>query len=190
MHWVAAGKSNGGAADLLCISENTVRYHLKNIYRKLGVANKASAVSTATAMGLITTPGSGNKKTIQRIYNAFVERDLSPLLSILDEKTEWISTAPQTFFPHAGHYRGADEILKQITIINSVYETRSYLPRLFVQEANQLAVYLDVSLVHRKTNNEMFFDVAHFWTFNGGKVARYVEIFNSSVAHNQQQDSI
>jgi len=187
LHWMATGKSNVETASLLHISANTVRYHLKNTYRKLDVTNKAAAVSTATSMGLIIVPGAGIKKTIQQIYNSFVEGNLAPFLDILDEKTEWISTAPQSLFPHAGLYRGAEDILKQIAVIGSIYETRSFLPRILVEEAGQLAVYLDVSLLHRASGNEMFFDVAHFWTFRDGKVARYVEIFNSAVAEDQQK---
>jgi len=36
----------------------------------------------------------------------------------------------------------------------------------------------------------MFFDVAHFWTFSRGKVARYVEIFNSAIARDQQDSEL
>lgn len=107
-------------------------------------------------------------------------------MNILDDHSEWISTAPQTLFPHAGLYRGAKDILNQIAVIGSIYEIRSFLPRIFVEEGDQLAVYLDVSLVHRESQNEMFFDVAHFWAFKENKVARYVEIFNSAVAQDQQ----
>ena len=35
LYWMAAGKSNEDTADILYITKNTVRYHLKNIYRKL-----------------------------------------------------------------------------------------------------------------------------------------------------------
>jgi len=183
---MAAGKSNEEAANLLHISTNTIRYHVKNIYKKLDVSNKAAAVSRAISLGLIIGLVSGNKKLVQQVYYAFVEGDISPFLSILDESSEWISTAPQTLFPHAGLYGGAQDILQQIAVIGSIYETRSFLPRIFVEEVDQLAVYLDVSLIHRDTGNEMFFDVAHFWAFKDGKVARYVEIFNSAIAQNQQ----
>ena len=50
----------------------------------------------------------------------------------------------------------------------------------------QLAAYLDVGLIHKESGNEVFFDVAHFWTFKQGTVARYVEIFNSAIAQDQQ----
>ena len=39
---VARGMSNKSVAQLLAISEATVHFHLKNIYRKLGVRNRTS----------------------------------------------------------------------------------------------------------------------------------------------------
>lgn len=41
------------AADALCISVNTLRCHLRNIYGKLNVRNRTSALLKATAQGLI-----------------------------------------------------------------------------------------------------------------------------------------
>lgn len=186
LHWVAAGKSNAEQAIILNISPETVSYHLRNIFKKLDVRNRTSAVQVAASMGLIVLGRTGNKKTVESIYNSFSEGSLDPLIEVLSDETEWISTAPQEHFPHAGLYRGKEAILKQVVMIGDIYETTSFLPRIFVEEAGQVAVYLDVGLIYKKTGNQMFFDVAHFWTFKEGKVARYVEIFNSAVALEQQ----
>lgn len=40
---IAYGLSDKSIAWMLAISENTVHFHLKNIYRKLGVHNRTSA---------------------------------------------------------------------------------------------------------------------------------------------------
>ena len=50
---VASGKSNQSIADQLSISENTVKYHLKNILQKLGVSNRTEAVTIAMQKGLL-----------------------------------------------------------------------------------------------------------------------------------------
>jgi two-component system NarL family response regulator len=50
---VASGKSNRLIADQLSISENTVKYHLKNILHKLGVSNRTEAVTWAIQRGIL-----------------------------------------------------------------------------------------------------------------------------------------
>ena len=40
---VAEGLTNAEVADRLHISENTVKFHLQNIYQRLGVANRTEA---------------------------------------------------------------------------------------------------------------------------------------------------
>ena len=47
MEWVRAGKTNDVIGQILDISHFTVKNHLKRIYVKLGVSNRAHAVSVA-----------------------------------------------------------------------------------------------------------------------------------------------
>jgi DNA-binding CsgD family transcriptional regulator len=42
---VAAGRSNARIAETLCVSAGTVRKHLENAYRKLGVSNRVAAIA-------------------------------------------------------------------------------------------------------------------------------------------------
>jgi DNA-binding NarL/FixJ family response regulator len=50
---VAAGKANREIAESLSISENTVKFHLKNILIKLNVSNRTEAVMVAVKRELI-----------------------------------------------------------------------------------------------------------------------------------------
>lgn len=47
LFWIAEGKTNVEAADILHISPHTVRTHLEHIYRKLGVENRNGAARWA-----------------------------------------------------------------------------------------------------------------------------------------------
>ena len=49
----AEGYSTNQIAKLLGITGNTIKYHSKETYRKLGVSSKAAAVSEAKNRGLI-----------------------------------------------------------------------------------------------------------------------------------------
>jgi DNA-binding NarL/FixJ family response regulator len=50
---VANGLSNRAIAQQLLVSENTVKYHVKNILQKLGVQNRTEAVTHAISLGVI-----------------------------------------------------------------------------------------------------------------------------------------
>jgi DNA-binding NarL/FixJ family response regulator len=50
---MAAGSSNGRIAAQLWVTEQTVKFHLSNIYRKLGVANRTQASHYAHVHGML-----------------------------------------------------------------------------------------------------------------------------------------
>lgn len=50
---VAEGNSNHEIADRLSLSENTIKFHLKNILQKLGVSNRTEASTYAQKEGII-----------------------------------------------------------------------------------------------------------------------------------------
>ena len=49
---VAEGHSNSQLAQMLWVTEQTVKFHLSNIYRKLDVANRTEASRWAEVHGL------------------------------------------------------------------------------------------------------------------------------------------
>ena len=51
--FLANGVSNRQMADRIFVSENTVKFHLKNIYSKLAVSNRLQAVTTARHLGIV-----------------------------------------------------------------------------------------------------------------------------------------
>jgi DNA-binding CsgD family transcriptional regulator len=51
--WVLEGKSNWAIAQLLCVSENTVKFHLKAVFVKLRVNSRILAATRANAFGLL-----------------------------------------------------------------------------------------------------------------------------------------
>jgi DNA-binding NarL/FixJ family response regulator len=51
---VAEGHSNSQLARMLWVTEQTVKFHLSNVYRKLGVANRTEASRWAQLKGLLT----------------------------------------------------------------------------------------------------------------------------------------
>jgi len=52
LQWTALGKTTWETSVIMKCTEATVNYHLKQIFRRLGVNNKAHAVSRAIERGL------------------------------------------------------------------------------------------------------------------------------------------
>ena len=57
LNLLANGQPNKTIAQALDISENTVKFHLKNIFAKLSVDNRTAAISTALQQGLLHLSG-------------------------------------------------------------------------------------------------------------------------------------
>lgn len=51
--WVCTGKSNGVIGEILSISDSTVDFHLRNIFKKMGVNSRILAVVKALTHGVI-----------------------------------------------------------------------------------------------------------------------------------------
>jgi DNA-binding NarL/FixJ family response regulator len=51
---LAAGKGNKEIAEFFCVSTETVKSHVKNIYKKLNVKNRAGATMKATSLSLFS----------------------------------------------------------------------------------------------------------------------------------------
>jgi DNA-binding NarL/FixJ family response regulator len=53
---LASGRSNKQIAKQLWLAEQTIKFHLTNIYRKLGVSSRTEAVRSAYERGIVSNP--------------------------------------------------------------------------------------------------------------------------------------
>ncbi|MEO8153219.1 MAG: helix-turn-helix domain-containing protein [Rhizobacter sp.] len=53
LHWVVEGKTSWEIGKILSTSERTVKFHLKNVYMKLNVSNRAQAAAMVNRLRLI-----------------------------------------------------------------------------------------------------------------------------------------
>ena len=55
LEWIKQGKSTWDISQVLNITERTVNFHVKNIFKKLGVVSRAQAVAVAIDLGVINS---------------------------------------------------------------------------------------------------------------------------------------
>ena len=53
LSWAAIGKSSFETSVILNLSEDTIKFHIKNATRKLNVANKTAAVAKAIVLRIV-----------------------------------------------------------------------------------------------------------------------------------------
>ncbi len=53
LEWISKGKSNWETATILGVSENTIKFHVSNICRKLDVRKRGHAIAKATQLGFL-----------------------------------------------------------------------------------------------------------------------------------------
>ena len=53
LNWLKLGKTNGDISIILKVSERTVKFHVRNITKKLNATNRVQAVAVAIGQGLI-----------------------------------------------------------------------------------------------------------------------------------------
>lgn len=80
LHHLVTGASNQQIADHLCLALQTVKFHLANIYKKLGVKTRAGAVAYAMQDGEITAP------TVLPVGKGFTEDDIRKAAASLVER--------------------------------------------------------------------------------------------------------
>jgi DNA-binding NarL/FixJ family response regulator len=64
---VGEGHSNRELARMLWVTEQTVKFHLTNVYRKLGVSNRTEASRWAQAQGLLTGSPARRLRTVEPV---------------------------------------------------------------------------------------------------------------------------
>ena len=55
MKLLVAGQPNKAIARVLSVTENTVKFHLKQVFQKLGVDSRSAAVSAALRQGFVSS---------------------------------------------------------------------------------------------------------------------------------------
>jgi DNA-binding CsgD family transcriptional regulator len=59
---VAQGSTNREAADVLFLSQKTIEFHLRNVFRKLGLRSRAELANMAGRTGALAPVGNGSHR--------------------------------------------------------------------------------------------------------------------------------
>jgi DNA-binding NarL/FixJ family response regulator len=83
---VSGGRSNRQVAEILFVTDQTVKFHLANVYRKLGVRSRFDAARWAREQGLVDAAGTENVVALPKPAAARAETSEDAVLVSLREQ--------------------------------------------------------------------------------------------------------
>lgn len=120
-----------------------------------------------------------NKRRVIDLLDAFYAGDIERALSFCSEDVDFFSNAPVDILPHLGHHQGHDDVRKMWKTVHERYSSMRHEMPFIAAEADRVAVHLRAFFVKRLNERIVQFDMAVFYTFSDGKVAKIREIIDT-----------
>src|SRR5947207_4654946 len=115
-----------------------------------------------------------NIETVRNVYSAFNRRDLSGVLSQMDEGIVFIVPgSPEV--PLAGIRRGLQEVRRFFEDLERRVEFSVFEPREYIAQGNRVVALVHYEGRNRATGRVFSADSATLWTIGNGKAIRFQE---------------
>lgn len=122
---------------------------------------------------------------LDALYAAFRRGQIDFVLNALDDDIEFVSHSPIQIFPFLGHRRGKAAMAEALRGAHEEFDILSFEPISKVVESEEAAVLLFVRGINRKTQRSVQLSIAHFVTFQNGKIVEIKEFMDSFSAAEQ-----
>ena len=123
-----------------------------------------------------------NIQTVQDAYAAFQRGEIQKVLNTLAEDVEWITPGPPEVLPTAGHRRGRQQVAQFFNLLDEAEEIEQFEPHEFIAQGDKVVALVKYRSRVKTTGRTAESDLAHIFTFRGGKVARFQEFFDTAAA--------
>ena len=120
-----------------------------------------------------------NRQRVLNFLDVFYSGDIEGALARCTDDIEFTANAPVDILPHMSHRRGKAAMREMWTTVHARYsELRCEVP-ILVAEGDKVAA--NIRVFFRKSSNQRMvqFDIAAFYTFRDGRIARIREIIDT-----------
>lgn len=114
-----------------------------------------------------------NAETVRAIYQAFAERDLTSIRSLMHPEIEWNQMEG---FPNGGRHIGAEKVLTDLfgQFRNDWTDWTAKVDR-YVESGDTVVALGSYSGTYKHTGKSMRAGFAHLYTIDAGKIVRFVQ---------------
>jgi ketosteroid isomerase-like protein len=132
-------------------------------------------------MSPVESSSSNNIKTVQRLYQAFAEGDISAIKGFLDPDVEW-GEPDNPHNPAGGTRHGHDGFLAWVKIGREAEDVLDLEPRQFLSGEDSVAVVGYTRCRAKNTGRIYETDFVHLFIMKDGKVIKFQEFFDTFAA--------
>jgi ketosteroid isomerase-like protein len=120
-----------------------------------------------------------HKQRVLNFLEAFTSGDIEGALSRCSDDIDFFANAPIDLLPHLGHHQGKAEVRKMWQTVHARYSEMRYEMPIMVAEGDKVAASLRVFFRKSSNNRVVQFDMAAFYTFRDGQIAKIREIIDT-----------
>lgn len=113
-----------------------------------------------------------NVQTVQQVYAAWQRGDIPAVLDAFTDDIAWLMPGPSEIVPHAGTYRGREQMAQYFAVLSETLEFEQYELAEFVAQGEKVVVLGRSRGRARATGNSFADNYAHYFELRGGKIAR------------------
>ncbi len=120
-----------------------------------------------------------NRQRVLNFLDTLSSRDLEATLDRCTDDVDFLTHAPVEMFPHLGPRHGKDALREMWSTVLARYSAIRYEVMQIVAENNEVATSLRTFFTKRGNGRIVQVDMAVFFSFRDGRVARIREIIDS-----------
>ena len=118
----------------------------------------------------------------QRVLNfldAFYSGDIEGALACCSDDIDFVAHAPVDLLPHMGHRKGKAAVREMWQTVHARYSSMRHEVPIIVAEGDKVAAYIRVLFRKRSNDRVVQTDIADFYTFRDGRIARIRQFLDS-----------
>jgi len=121
-----------------------------------------------------------NKKTVQKIYALYRQKDVKAIIELQAENAEWSVAASPEKIPWANPGRGHKGVANFLKILGEWLVPEAFVVESFVEEGNKVVAIGYQAGYVKPTGDHYEYDFVHLWELKDGKVTRLRVYFDSA----------
>ena len=120
-----------------------------------------------------------HRQRVLKFLDTFYSGDIGGALACCNDDIDFVAHAPVDILPHMGHRKGKAAVREMWQTVHARYSSMRYEAPIIVAEGDKAAAYIRSFFRKRSNDRVVQIDIADFYTFRDGRIARIRQFLDS-----------